>query len=212
MLSESSGRPSSFNSQFSRCLVSRSRSLDGVARTWLLALRFQADINHMVSARFGCSFGRAPPHRRKSRDSIFHPCSLACHVLCLTGTAAAQPVLEIVSFWLASKLAFDGSIVHCVACRSVPTALRQCAKLVTVASFRRFIPHRSAGFDFVSGSNMCHVLGMCISNGISFNCCESVRKHHNSAHQNFAKRANALIIRRVVRLSYVLILQHFLPE
>ena len=32
----SSGRPSSFNSQFSRCLRSRSRSLDGVARTWLL--------------------------------------------------------------------------------------------------------------------------------------------------------------------------------
>ena len=180
----------------------------------------------MVSARFGCSFGRAPPHRRKSRDSIFHPCSLACHVLCLTGAAAAQPVLEIGSFWLeisvrvsvdlcradaASKLAFDGSIVHCVACRSVPTALRQCAKLVTVASFRRFIPHRSAGFDFVSGSNMCHILRICKSYGISFNCCEPVRKHHNSAHQNFAKRANALMILRVVRFSYVLILQHFLP-
>ena len=85
-----------------------------------------------------CSFGRASPHQRKSRDSIFHPCSPTCHVLCLTGTAGAQPVLEIWSFWLdisvrvsvnlcragtASWLAGDGSFVHFAACRSVPTAL-----------------------------------------------------------------------------------------
>ena len=117
LLSGSSGRPSSFNSQFSRYLRSRSRSLDGVARTWLLALRILADL---------VSFGRASPHQRKSRDSIFHPCSPTCHVLCLTGTAAAQPVVEIWSFWLdisvrlsvvadtASWLAGDGSIVHFV--------------------------------------------------------------------------------------------------
>ena len=46
---------------------------------------------------------------------------------------------------------------------------------------------------------MRHILRICKSYGISFNCCESVPKHHNSARQNFAKRANALILRRDVR-------------
>ena len=73
--------------------------------------------SHMASRSqvlSGCSFGRASPHQRKSRDSIFHPCSPTCHVLCLTGTAAAQPVLEIWSFWLDISVRVSVDFKTCV--------------------------------------------------------------------------------------------------
>ena len=73
--------------------------------------------SHMASCSqvpSGCSFGRASPHQRKFRDNIFHPCSPACHVLCLTGTAAVQRVLEIGSFWLDISVRLSVDFKTCV--------------------------------------------------------------------------------------------------